>query len=43
MAGREFPQAASIFQSTAVTKPEVNDLSFAAASAEVEKARPFFL
>jgi hypothetical protein len=35
--------AALIFQSTCVTKPEVNDLPFAAGGTEFEKVRLFFL
>ena len=40
---REFSVAVSIFQSTSVTKPEVNDLPFAAGGTEIEKVRSFFL
>jgi hypothetical protein len=40
--GRDIPGRALIFQSTSVTKPEVNDLPFAAGT-EIEKVRLFFL
>ena len=33
----------SIFQSTSVTKPQVNDLPFAAGGTKIEKVWPFFL
>jgi hypothetical protein len=41
--GRDIPGRALIFQSTSVTKPEVNDLPFAAGGTEIEKVWPFFL
>jgi hypothetical protein len=34
---------ASIFQSTSMTKPKVNDLPFAGAATKIEKVWPFFL
>jgi len=37
-----FAQAVLIFQSTSVTKPEVNGLPFAG-GAKIEKVWPFFL
>jgi hypothetical protein len=39
----KFAKEALIFQSTSVTKPEVNDLPFAAGGTEIEKVWPFFL
>jgi hypothetical protein len=40
---KQFAQATLIFQSTRVTKPEVNDLPFAAGGTEFEKVWLFFL
>jgi hypothetical protein len=38
----KFAKEALIFQSTSVTKPEVNDLPFAAGGTEIEKVWPSF-